>query len=367
MRIGFDAKRALHNQTGLGNYSRDVIRLFTQNKPNDEFFLFDPVGKGIHFDYNLFNTHVIHSQRRSGLGKNIWRQYGLKREIQSLHLDVYHGLSNELPMGIEKTTVKTLVTVHDIIFEKHPEWYQRIDRTIYRNKTKRAIQVADLVIAISEQTKQDLIDVYKADAEKIKVVYQGCNPVFFEKQSEESLHSHLRGFNLPDHFVLYVGTIEERKNLHRLVLAMADLNIPLVTVGRKTDYYNKVQSALKGTGLANQFYHLSDLTQQQLAALYQKARLFVYPSLYEGFGIPIIEALHSGTPVITGNGCLKEAAGPGGIFVDVKNVEEIKAALLNAWYDDVLLDTLRYNGYEHVKQFKDDVLWQKWNEIYALL
>ena len=77
----------------------------------------------------------------------------------------------------------------------------------------------------------------------------------------------MRGFNLPDHFVLYVGTIEERKNLHRLVLAMADLNIPLVTVGRKTDYYNKVQSALKGTGLANQFYHLSDLTQQQLAAL----------------------------------------------------------------------------------------------------
>lgn len=365
MRIGFDAKRALHNQTGLGNYSRDVIRLFTQNRPNDEFFLFDPVGKGIHFDYNLFNTHVISSQRSSGLGKNIWRQYGLKREIESLHLDVYHGLSNELPVGIEKTNVKTLVTIHDIIFDKHPEWYKRIDRGIYRNKTKRALQVADLVIAISEQTKQDIIDVYSTDSSKIKVVYQGCNPVFLEKQSSESIHSHLQGLHLPEQYLLYVGTIEERKNLHRLVQAMADLNIPLVAVGRKTDYFNKVQSALKGTALANQFYHLTDLTSQQLAALYQKARLFVYPSLYEGFGIPIIEALHSGTPVITGTGCLQEAAGAGGICVDVTNVEELKLAITKAWHDDDLLAQLSYAGLEHVKQFTDEAIWQQWQEIYA--
>ena len=246
MRIGFDAKRALHNRTGLGNYSRDIIRLFTNNRPNDEFFLFDPEGKGIQFNYTLFKTHVINSQRKTGLSKNIWRQYGLKREIESLHLEVYHGLSNELPVGIEKTNVKTLVTIHDIIFEKHPEWYPLIDRTIYRSKVKRAIAVADVVIAISEQTRKDLIDIYGANPDKIKVVYQGCNPVFSEVQSPESIHAHLQLFNLPEQFLLYVGTIEERKNLHRLVDAIADLGIPLVVVGRPTDYYQKVAAAMKG-------------------------------------------------------------------------------------------------------------------------
>ena len=214
MRIGFDAKRALHNPTGLGNYSRDIIRLFTNNCPEDEFFLFDPVGKGLHFDYNLFNTHVINSQRKSGIGKSIWRQYGLKREIENLHLDVYHGLSNELPVGIEKTGVKSIVTIHDVIFEKHPEWYPRLDRAMYRSKVKRATNIADVVIAISQQTKQDLIDIYNVDAQKINVVYQGCNPVFSHLQSPESLDAHLNTFNLPEYFALYVGTIEERKNLH---------------------------------------------------------------------------------------------------------------------------------------------------------
>ena len=109
---------------------------------------------------------------------------------------MYHGLSNELPVGIEKTSVKTLVTIHDIIFERHPDWYPLIDRSIYRNKVKRAIQVADVVIAISEQTKSDLVDIYNADAAKIKVAYQGCSPVFSEKQSPEIIQSHLKQIHI---------------------------------------------------------------------------------------------------------------------------------------------------------------------------
>jgi len=185
--------------------------------------------------------------------------------------------------------------------------------------------------------------------------------------STETLHSHLNAFGLPEQFVLYVGTIEERKNLHRLVAAMAELRIPLVAVGQKTDYYSKVESALKGTWLENHFHHLSNVTQQQLAALYQKARLFVYPSRYEGFGIPIIESLHSGTPVITGMGCLQEAAGPGGISVDVMNVDALTVAIQNTLNNEELLNYLRLAGLEHVKQFTDSEIWQTWNEVYTSL
>ena len=312
MRIGFDAKRAFQNSTGLGNYSRDVIRLFTHNRPDDEFFLFDPKGSGINFDYNKFNTHIISSQWKSGIGKALWRSFGLKRQVNHLHLDIYHGLSNELPVGIDKTGAKTLVTIHDLIFEKHPEWYPGIDRKIYRKKVKQAIKMADTVVAISQQTRRDLIEEYNIDVQKVRVVYQGCAPIFSNRLSPEELNSNLMGFELPEEFILYVGTIEERKNLHRLVQALADTQIPLVVVGRKTNYYKKVEEALEGSYLQNNFFHLQGVSELQLASLYQKAKLFVYPSLYEGFGIPVIEALSSGTAVITGKGCLKEAAGGGG-------------------------------------------------------
>lgn len=367
MRIGFDAKRAFHNATGLGNYSRDVIRLFTQNRPNDEFFLFDPQGKGFHFEYNLFNTHIINSQRKSGIGKNLWRRYGLKREIANLHLDVFHGLSNELPSGIEKTGVKTLVTIHDLIFEKHPEWYPTIDRKIYRAKVRSAIAAADVVVAISDQTRLDLIEEYNIEQSKVEIVYQGCNPIFKGTLTEEQLHTLLSSYHLPPRFLLYVGTIEERKNLHRLIKAIRETDIPLVVVGRETTYVKKVIECLKGSALEHHFYHLTDVNPQHLAALYQAAEIFVYPSLYEGFGIPVIEALSCGTPVITGPGSMKEAGGDGCLSVDTTNEEALRNAILNLWDNKELQLKLRAAGKEHIKQFTDEALWQRWQEVYARL
>ncbi len=367
MRIGFDAKRAFHNHTGLGNYSRDIIRLFTQNRPNDEFFLFDPKGKGIHFDYNLFNTQVISSQRKTGLGKSMWRRYGLAREINNMHLDVYHGLSNELPAGVEKGITKTIVTIHDLIFEKHPEWYPTIDRKIYRSKVRSAIKSADIVVAISNQTRLDLVDEYNVEQHKVEVVYQGCSPVFDGNLSPEQLNTLLHSYQLPARYVLYVGTIEERKNLHNLVNALRDEEIPLVVVGGKTDYYKKVEEALSGSKLAEHYFYLENVNQQHLAALYQAADVFVYPSLYEGFGIPVIEALNCGTPVVTGKGSMAEAGGDGCLSVDVEKAESLNRAIINLWNDPELRHKLSAAGKEHVRQFTDDAIWKRWEEVYTRL
>ena len=364
MRIGFDAKRAFHNQTGLGNYSRDIIRLFTQHWPNAEFFLFDSVGKGIHFDYNLFNAHIISSQRKTGLGKNLWRRYGLSREVKNLHLNLFHGLSNELPAGIEKTGIKSLVTIHDLIFEKHPEWYPTIDRKIYRAKVRNAVEVADVVVAISEQTRNDFVEVYNADPNKIEVVYQGCNPAFNGELTPEQLHTLLHSFNLPERYALYLGTIEPRKNLHKLIEALRDQDVPLVVVGRSTDYLQKVHEMLRSSRLEKHFYHLTDLNVKHLAALYQAATVFVYPSLYEGFGIPIIEALNSGTPVVTGAGSMAEAGAPGCLSVDTSDAEELRNAVLKIWYDDALHQSMAIAGKQHVRQFTDQVLWDRWVGLY---
>lgn len=367
MRIGFDAKRAFHNTTGLGNYSRDIIRLFTQKWAEHEFFLFDPAGGGISFDYNTFNTHIIKSGRQSKLAKAWWRRFALSSEIKSLHIDVFHGLSGELPGGIKNTKAKRLVTIHDVIFERFPEYYKPVDRKIYSAKARAAIRDADLVVAISEQTKADLVSLYGAPPEKIEVVYQGCNPIFSQALNASARTQLLQSFGLPEHFVLYVGTIEPRKNLHKLVAALADGNIPLVVVGRETSYMHKVHATLKNTQLAENFYHLTKISLAQLAALYQAARLFVYPSLYEGFGIPVIEALHSGTPVITGQGSMKEAGGAGCIAVDVAQLDALRNAILNVWHNTHLQNEMIDAGRAHIAQFNDDAIWQRWQDIYARL
>lgn len=368
MRIAFDAKRAFRNNTGLGNYSRDVIRLFTHRLPHDEFFLFDTGGKEtIDFNFNRENSKLITSPAGSGIGKAIWRQFAIPRQLQKNKIDVYHGLSNELPTGIEKLTTQSILTVHDLIFDLHPEWYPAIDRLIYRKKMARALKCANHVVAISQQTKADIVDLYKVDAEKIKVIYQGCNPIFSQKQSIEQLAENLKAFSLPENFVLYVGTIEPRKNLKTLVQAMLGLDIPLVFVGRPTNYFRQVHELMKPDEIGKKFIHIQNITMAQLAALYQKARLFVYPSLYEGFGIPIIEALHSGTPVITGYGALAEACGLGGVSVDVMNIDALRTEINHLWHDTEALDNLKKNGKTHIQQFNDEIIWSHWQALYSQL
>jgi glycosyltransferase involved in cell wall biosynthesis len=365
MRIGFDAKRAFHNATGLGNYSRDIIRLFSQNMPEAELFLFDPKGKSnINFEYNLSSTQIIGSSSSSSIGRSVWRQFGIAKEVKNLKLDVYHGLSNELPAGIQRTKAKSLVTIHDVIFDRHPEWYSFIDRNIYHQKVAKAIAHADVVIAISEQTKADLISIYKANPSKIEVVYQGCNPAFGKPQTPAEIEQNLAKFNLPEAFALYVGTIEPRKNLLQLVQAISHTDIPLVVVGRPTAYAKKVMHSLKGTELEKNFYHIRQVSTKQLASLYKKAKLFVYPSLYEGFGIPIIEALSSGTPVITGHGALAEACGGGGITVDVSDAKKLEEAVLLLWQDSNMRQKLTEAGKRHLLGFTDDEIWKRWQQIY---
>src|SRR5690554_6805482 len=160
--------------------------------------------------------------------------------FQKDNIEIYHGLSGEIPIGLPKN-VKSVVTIHDLIFMRYPELYSFFDRKIHFWKFRYAAKKADCVIAISEQTKRDIVEFLKINPEKIKVVYQGCADVFKENFSSEEKESVRKKFNLPEKFVLNVGTIEERKNALTIVKAIHDLDIKLVLVGRKTKYYQKIE------------------------------------------------------------------------------------------------------------------------------
>lgn len=368
MRIGLDAKRLFHNRTGLGNYSRDLLRMLYMYYPENEYILFNPrPGKqSFHSLKGISYTEI----NPGGLWKkmsSIWRSYGIKTAILNQQVDIYHGLSGELPVGISGR-VKTVVTIHDLIFLRYPELYHPIDAAIYRWKFKYAAQQADIVVAISEQTKSDIHQFFQIPRDKIQVIYQGCDAVFKKSYSEAAKNQLRLKYQLPDRFVLQVGTLEKRKNALQVVQAISSLDIVLVLVGGKTSYFQEIENYVSIHRLSHKIIHLEGVFAEDLAMLYQMAEVFVYPSVFEGFGIPIIEALYSQTPVITNaSGVFPEAAGPGALYVNVNEVEELRTAISQVLDQPELREDLIQKGTAYVQKFNEDILARQWMSLYQKL
>ncbi|MCF8346717.1 MAG: glycosyltransferase family 4 protein [Bacteroidales bacterium] len=367
MRIGFDAKRAFTNRTGLGNYSRSTIHGLCRMFPENEYALYTPSAEKT----GLFTPPSIAvictpSTIWSKQLKGYWRTFGLPRQLASNGTDIYHGLSNEIPFGIEKTGIKSVVTIHDLIFMRYPDLYPPIDRHIYFKKVRHAVKTADRIIAISKQTRDDIVQLLDADERKIRIVYQGCNPWFYNINSEEILHRTAKKYNLPKKFLLYVGTIEERKDLLTIIRAIHEngIDIPLVAVGRKTAYYEKVKRYIEENKVRNIHFH-HHIDNADLPAVYQQAEIFIYPSKYEGFGIPVLEALNSHIPVITSQGgCLEETAGNGGLFIEPGNADQLATAINKISVDRELRESLIKKGTAHAKLFREEKTIPKLFEIY---
>ena len=353
MRIAFDGKRFFNNNSGLGNYSRDLVRVLAASFPENEYVLFNDNqserGKDI---VALPNVSFVETSKGS------WsRQLKMGKDAQQINADIFHGLSGELPLKWTEKNIKKVVTIHDLIFLRCPQYYSFFDRKIHFWKFKKAVEQADLIIAISEQTKRDIIQFLKVPEQKIRVIYQGCHHAFKDNQSEEFLVSIKEKYDLPERFILNVGTIEERKNLLNIVKAINGTEIPLIVIGKKTKYFNKVQKFLKKNKLESQVHFLENVSMEELAAIYKLADIFIYPSLFEGFGIPVIEALFSETSVITSNvSCLPEAAGPDSVYIDPNNFEDIKAKINFLWDNESERNRRARKGLEFVHKFNDETI-----------
>ena len=276
---------------------------------------------------------------------------GVVKDLKRDGIDLYHGLSNEIPFGIPHSGVKSIVTIHDLIFKIYPNTYRYIDSKIYDFKFKYACRNADRIIAISESTKADIIRFYDVPSQKIEVIYQACDPLYYHLQTKNQIEVVLKRYNVPSRFMLYVGSVIERKNLLTILKAQerldAKLRIPLVIVGKGDTYQKKVEHYIKVNRLENHVLWLSNISDNlDLQALYQAADIFIYPSVYEGFGIPVVEALLSKTPVITSNcSSLPEAAGPNSICIDPNNVDAMARAMTDIFTNETLRESMIREGF----------------------
>lgn len=366
MNIAFDAKRAYHNNTGLGVFSRVLIGLLARQYPQHEYFLCNPKPGNL-FTPSSPNIHEMQPQQAlHKLFTNIWRSKWVVQDLKKIGINIYHGLSHEIPVNIDKTDIRSVVTMHDMFPEIYPEQYNPIDAKIYRSKSRYACKHADRIMAISEETKKHINDIYKIDAEKIDVIYQSCPDIFYKIANEGTKESIRKKYNLPQNFFLHVGTIIERKNLLNICKAMNeirhDIEFPLVVVGKGGAYKTKVQQYIKENNLQERVIFLSDrlaeagkkpfIETEDFPAIYQMAAAMIYPSFYEGFGIPVAEALASGTPVITSNtSCLPEVGGSAAFYVNPSKPEEMAEGFRKIYNDKELAASMREKGFIQAKRF----------------
>jgi glycosyltransferase involved in cell wall biosynthesis len=376
MRIGYDAKRAFHNFRGLGNYSRDLLAGMSKYYPKEDYFLFTPPFKddrAVKWGHEYENFKIITPQKTlHKTFSSAWRSLFLVDEISKLDLDIYHGLSHELPNGIENLGIKKVVTIHDLIFLRMPEHFNWLDRQVYLRKVRYACEVADVIVAICEQTKSDLIELLQVPSEKIEVIYQTCNPRFYTPATDQKIETISKRYNLPEKFILSVGAIEERKNLMGVVRAFnqirGQVNHDLVVVGQGKEYKQQVQEYVNNNNLNSGVHFLTDVTHTDLPIIYQLADLFCYPSFYEGFGIPIIEALFSKTPVLTSEGgVFPEAAGPHSLYINPHSVDEISSGMLKVLQDDEFSYAMREHGRNFVEKFHRSKTSEQMYQLYQRL
>lgn len=373
MRIGYDAKRLFFNSSGLGNYSRSTVEMVARLAPETEIVLFSPK-HGNTQNFVLPPNVTVHYPARQSIFRgplsSYWRSLHMGKDIRREKIDLFHGLSHELPGNIANSGAKSIVTMHDLIFVHHPELYSTFDRYLYIKKYRKSCELADRIIAISHQTKNDLIQYWDIDPERIDVVYQGCNPIFYETVRPEEQERIRNKYELPEgKFILSVGTVEPRKNLMLTLQAMVEgkIETPLVVCGHWKPYKNELQAYAEKYKIEHLVYFRNKIDFADLPAIYQMAGVLVYASIFEGFGIPILEAFNSGIPVITSiGGVFPETGGEAAYYIDPHSVDDMRKALEKTLTDETLRAQMIAEGRAYALNFREEaifpVLWASYQK-----
>lgn len=372
--IGYDAKRAVSNGTGLGNYCRTLLNDLGTIDTTDSFRLYVPdLGRDdlrSQLDMPRNMSFVTPANKLVKPLRSLWRIKGIVNDLKRDGVDIYHGLTGELPLGLSEAGIKSVVTIHDLIFMRCPEYYNPVDVAIYKWKFRNTCKQADRIIAISECTRRDIMELGEIDDSRIDVVYQSCDTRFRQQVSPEQKQDVRARYSLPKRYVLFVGTIEERKNALLAAQALPYLSddIHLVLVGRQTAYAKTITSFARQNGLANRIHMLSGVPTSDLYAIYQQAECFVYPSRYEGFGIPVIEAIQSRLPVIACTGsCLEEAGGPDNVYVDPDEPQEMAMAIKSITDNPDAARQIVTRSLDYIRRFENGNVAQEMLNVYRSL
>jgi glycosyltransferase involved in cell wall biosynthesis len=372
MNIGIDAKRIFFNNSGLGNYGRRFYQALAKNLTDNTFHLYTPrqVNPGNPYlsEINFNNSRVVAPVKRSHqlFSGSLWRSRLIKDQLHRDKIEAYYGLSNEIPFGLDRLSLKKIVVIHDLIFLRYPQLYPAVDSVFYKIKTRYACEHSSRIIAVSEQTKKDIMDFYNIPSEKISVLYPASDPIFYNGEIVDS-----GGFFKPNRdYMISIGAITPRKNLLKTVQALHiikdkfDLDLVVIgtAVGLGRKYLDTIQTFIRKNDLQGRVHFLGNVPYKFVPDLCRKAKMMIYPSQFEGFGMPIIEGLFSEIPVLTSQGgCFPEAGGDAAIYLNGNDHKEIAFWVEKVLESNELRKEMIIKGLKHAERFKqnrieDDIL-----------
>ncbi len=304
----------------------------------------------------------------SPLRRIAWEQTRLPALLREVGAQVFHSPVNVLP---ERLPCPAVVTIHDLAFVRYPDLFRPARRIYQRTFTERSARVARVIVADSESTRQDIIATFDVAPERVRVIYPTVSPDFQPNRDPEALAAFRTRHGLPERYLLYLGTLEPRKNLITLVEAYARLRVedegapPLVLAGGKGWYYETLFERVRALGLERYVTFAGYVSREEQALWYAGAALFLYPSLYEGFGLPVAEALACGVPTITSDvSSLPEVAGPVAIQVPPTDVKRLAQAMRDALVDCTLRQRTAVEGPQWTRRFSMDHLARQYAAVY---
>ncbi len=354
MRIGIDYTAAVRQGAGIGRFCRGLIGALAELDHSNDYVVWSG-GRGAaepHWPPNYRRLTLPLSDRHLAL---IWQRLRLPLPVEWItgRLDLYHSPDFVLP---PVRRARTLLTVHDLSFMRHPECSSPALYDYLINAVPRSVAQADLVLADSAHTQRDVIELLGVPAERTRVVYAGLEPSFRPVPDGPARQAALARYGIEPPYVLGVGTLQPRKNFARLIaafrLARERHQLPhrLVIAGGRGWLYDDILVAAREAGDAVLLAGYVD--DSDLPALYSAADLFAFPSLYEGFGIPLLEAMGCGTPVLTAQASsLPEVAGDAALLVEPTDIEAIAAGLWRLLSDEALRQQLLRRGQERIQRY----------------
>jgi len=299
-----------------------------------------------------------------------WEQIALPHALRRYGADVFHSPVNILPARVPCASV---VTVHDLAFVRYPQYFRPSRRVYQRILTQRSARSATIVVAVSESTKRDLVECMRVSPERIRVIYTGIGPDFRPVSDPRTLAAFRAKHRLPERYLLYLGTLEPRKNLEQLVDSYTRLRShdpstpPLIIAGAKGWYFQPLFERVRRLGAEGAITFVGYVSREEQPLWYAGATVFIYPSLYEGFGLPVVEALACGTPTITSNvSSLPEAAGPVAIQVSPTDIGALAAAMHALLHDDEARPRVVVEGPRWAGQFTSERMAQGYRDVYDL-
>jgi glycosyltransferase involved in cell wall biosynthesis len=331
-RLGFDAIRAVRNATGLGAYSRHVLAGIAEADPTRELHGYTPVGPAAEFPFPAppGTLHLPPRGWRTPALRKLWRTTRLGRQVAADGVQVYHGLTQEIPRDLPGTGVRSIVTVHDLLYVTRPELFPAIDRASYRWRYRWSVERADAIIAVSTGTRDDLVTHWQVDPARIAVVPPAADSTCFTRPTPDAIAAVRTARGLDGPYVIAVGTFEPRKNQQLLVAALAESasrELVLVLVGRDGGSREALEATAAKHGVAARVRMLEDVGPAELVALVSGALAANVVSTGEGFGMPIVEAMALGVPVVATRGAnLDDAGGAAATYVAADDPAAVAAA-----------------------------------------